>query len=29
MNGYDEKESTSIPGKDLVDSKIWETKDLK
>ena len=29
MNGYDEKESTSISGKDLIDSKIWETKDLK
>lgn len=29
MNGHDEKENTSLPGKDLIDSKIWETKDLK
>jgi hypothetical protein len=29
MNGHDERESTSIPGKDIIDDKIWETKDLK
>ena len=29
MNGEDEKENTSIPGKDIIDPKIWETKDLK
>lgn len=29
MNGEDEKENTSLPGKDLIDSKIWESKDLK
>jgi aspartyl-tRNA(Asn)/glutamyl-tRNA(Gln) amidotransferase subunit A len=29
MNGEDEKDSTTIPGKDIIDSKIWETKDLK
>lgn len=29
MNGYDPKESTSLPGKDIIDSKIWDKKDLK
>lgn len=29
MNGEDEKENTSLPGKDIIDPKIWETKDLK
>jgi Asp-tRNA(Asn)/Glu-tRNA(Gln) amidotransferase A subunit family amidase len=29
MNGYDEKENTSLPGKDIIDSKIWDSKDLK
>ncbi|MDD2871355.1 MAG: Asp-tRNA(Asn)/Glu-tRNA(Gln) amidotransferase subunit GatA [Candidatus Gracilibacteria bacterium] len=29
MNGYDEKENTSLPGKDTINPKIWETKDLK
>ncbi len=29
MNGEDSRESTSISGKDVIDSKIWETKDLK
>jgi len=29
MNGHDERESTSLPGKDIIDDKIWETKDLK
>jgi hypothetical protein len=29
MNGEDEKENTSLPGKDLIDPKIWESKDLK
>lgn len=29
MNGYDEKENTSLPGKDIIDDKIWNTKDLK
>ena len=29
MNGYDERESTSLPGKALINDKIWETKDLK
>ncbi len=29
MNGYDEKENTSLPGKDIIDDKIWDTKDLK
>jgi hypothetical protein len=29
MNGEDTRESTSIQGKDIIDSKIWETKDLK
>ena len=29
MNGEDKKESTSLSWKDIIDSKIWETKDLK
>lgn len=29
MNGSDEKENTSFEGKDLIDPKIWEKKDLK
>lgn len=29
MNWYDEKEATSLPWKDKIDDKIWETKDLK
>lgn len=29
MNGYDPKENTSLPWKDLINPKIWETKDLK
>lgn len=29
MNGHDEKESTSLPWKDLIDPKIWDKKDLK
>lgn len=29
MNGYDDKENTSLPWKDIIDDKIWETKDLK
>lgn len=29
MNGEDKRESTSLPWKDIIDSKIWETKDLK
>ncbi|QFR38612.1 Asp-tRNA(Asn)/Glu-tRNA(Gln) amidotransferase subunit GatA [Candidatus Gracilibacteria bacterium 28_42_T64] len=29
MNGHDEKENTSLPGKDIIDSKIWSSKDLK
>ena len=28
MNGYDQKEATSLPGKDAIDSKIWESQDL-
>lgn len=28
MNGHDPLESSSLPGKDSIDSKIWETKDL-
>ena len=28
-NGEDEKENTTIPGKDIIDPKIWESKDLK
>lgn len=29
MNGVDKNESTSLPGKDIIDPKIWEEKDLK
>jgi len=29
MNGQDSLENTSLPWKDLIDPKIWETKDLK
>ncbi|MBB1565283.1 Asp-tRNA(Asn)/Glu-tRNA(Gln) amidotransferase subunit GatA [Candidatus Gracilibacteria bacterium] len=29
MNGNDPLENTSLPGKDIVDPKIWEKKDLK
>ena len=29
MNGEDSKENTSIEWKDIIDPKIWETKDLK
>lgn len=29
MNWFDEKEDTTIDGKDKIDPKIWETKDLK
>ena len=29
MNGEDEKENTTIPGKDIIDPKIWDTQDLK
>ena len=29
MNGEDPKEATSLPGKDTIDEKIWESKDLK
>lgn len=29
MNGYDPKESSSIVGKETIDTKIWETRDLK
>jgi aspartyl-tRNA(Asn)/glutamyl-tRNA(Gln) amidotransferase subunit A len=29
MNGEDKKENTSVVGKDIIDPKIWETKDLK
>lgn len=28
MNGEDSKENTSIPWKDVIDPKIWETKDM-
>ena len=28
MNGEDTKESSSLPGKDIIDAKIWGTKDL-
>lgn len=28
MNGFDPKENTTIEGKDRIDPKIWETKDL-
>ena len=29
MNGEDEMENTTIPGKDVIDPKIWDTPDLK
>ena len=29
MNGYDEKEGTSLPGKDMINEKIWSTKNLQ
>ncbi|MDD3145244.1 MAG: Asp-tRNA(Asn)/Glu-tRNA(Gln) amidotransferase subunit GatA [Candidatus Gracilibacteria bacterium] len=29
MNGYDPKENTSLPGKDLINPEIWNKKDLK
>lgn len=29
MNWFDEKEDTSIDGKDIIDQKIWERQDLK
>jgi len=29
MNGFDEREDTSLDGKDLIDPKIWEKNDLK
>ena len=29
MNGHDERENTSVPGKDIIDPKVWESKDLK
>lgn len=29
MNGEDEMDSTTLPGKDMVNPKIWEAKDLK
>ena len=28
MNGEDPLESSSLPGKDAIDNKIWDTKDL-
>jgi hypothetical protein len=28
MNGEDPLENTSLPGKDVIDSKIWDSKDL-
>ena len=28
MNGEDKLENTSLPGKDVLDSKIWDSKDL-
>ena len=28
MNGEDPLENTSLPGKDVINPKIWETKDL-
>lgn len=28
MNGYDENDGTSIPGKESIDSSIWQKKDL-
>jgi aspartyl-tRNA(Asn)/glutamyl-tRNA(Gln) amidotransferase subunit A len=29
MNGFDEKENTSLPGKDFINPEIWNKKDLK
>lgn len=29
MNGEDKNENTTIPGKDTINPKIWETKNLK
>ena len=29
MNGYDEHESSSLPGKDVINESIWSTEDLK
>ncbi|MDD3793252.1 MAG: Asp-tRNA(Asn)/Glu-tRNA(Gln) amidotransferase subunit GatA [Candidatus Gracilibacteria bacterium] len=29
MNGYDVKENTSLPGKDIINPEIWNKKDLK
>jgi len=29
MNGHDEKENTSLPGKDVINSSIWDSKNLK
>jgi Asp-tRNA(Asn)/Glu-tRNA(Gln) amidotransferase A subunit family amidase len=29
MNGEDTKENTSLPGKDIIDPKIWENDSLK
>lgn len=29
MNGEDQKENTTIPGKDIIDPKIWETSNLQ
>lgn len=28
MNGEDKMENTTLPGKDIIDPKIWETKNL-
>jgi len=28
MNGEDSLESSSLPGKDIIDPKIWDKKDL-
>lgn len=28
MNGEDKMENTTLPGKDVIDSKIWDSKDL-
>lgn len=29
MNGEDTLEGSSLPGKDIIDPKIWEIRDLK
>ena len=29
MNGYDEREGTSLPGHDVINEKIWKTQDLQ